>query len=129
MEGQDSNWQPSSPRPAPGHGVQTGSGNTQESGGNAAPSSADIWGLDLEARSSDAMTTLFSVGGFAHDFEGRSPFQENIEINCKGHDDSTSRLEIELGALHRGLEMATCSPSLPPPFYRVSFFSPLVISH
>ena len=129
MEGQDSNWQPSSPRPAPGHGAQTGSGNTQESGENAAPSSTDIWGLDLEARSSDAMTTHFSVGGLEHDFEGRSLFQENIELNCKGHDDSTSRQEIELVALHRGLEMATCSPSLPPPFYRVSFLSPLVISH
>ena len=60
MEGQDSNLQPSSPRPYPGCGAQTGSENIQESGENAAPSSTDIWGLDLEARSSDAMTILFS---------------------------------------------------------------------
>ena len=60
MEGQDGNLQSSSPRPYPGRGAQTASENIQESGENAAPSSTDIWGLDLEARSSDAMTTLFS---------------------------------------------------------------------
>ena len=52
--------QSSSPRPYPERGAQTASENIQESGENAAPSSTDIWGLDLEARSSDAMTTLFS---------------------------------------------------------------------
>ena len=60
MEGQDGNLQSSSPRPYPERGAQTASENIQESGENAAPSSTDIWGLDLEARSSDAMTTLFS---------------------------------------------------------------------
>lgn len=70
MEGQDSNLQPSSPRPYPGRVHKQAQKTFRNLGKNAAPSSTDIWGLDLEARRSDAMTIL-SVGGFEHDFEGR----------------------------------------------------------
>lgn len=68
-------------------GTRGRSEDIQESMGYTAPSSSDIWGQYLEARSPHAVTTLISVAGFDRALREELPIRETYKRVLKAYSD------------------------------------------